>query len=142
MASGCDMTEAELLAMLKGIDAAKIQSESVPVYPLKPSSSAAAAATATATTPAEEKAQDTGAGAGAAPHAAESVAQFLALNPEKGDMNQYWYSSNTIDAMVADVYAHGGAPLSVAFISTPSLYFSLPAECRTDCAVLDVSRFG
>ena len=33
--TGCDMSEEELLAMLRGIDASKIQSESQVVYPEK-----------------------------------------------------------------------------------------------------------
>uniref|UniRef100_A0A7S2BFX1 Protein-lysine N-methyltransferase n=1 Tax=Florenciella parvula TaxID=236787 RepID=A0A7S2BFX1_9STRA len=127
--TGCDMSEEELLAMLRGIDASKIQSESQVVYPEK--SAQAEEKDQEATTPEDLK--------------AETFTEFLAKNPEKHtcsgkDLNQYWYSAITIEKMVAEVQAHGGEPLKVAFVSTPSLFFSLTAEQRRECAVLDYDR--
>jgi hypothetical protein len=57
---------------------------------------------------------------------------FLRSAPEVADMNQYWYSSTTIETIVAELGAAaasaGGAAagLRVACLSTPSVYFSLP----------------
>ena len=44
--------------------------------------------------------------------------RFLSKTGEDGDLNQYWYSAPTIDAMVAEVHAHGR---KACFLSTPSL---------------------
>eukprot|EP01027_Heterolobosea_sp_BB2_P013301 GEZU01019192.1.p1 GENE.GEZU01019192.1~~GEZU01019192.1.p1 ORF type:complete len:236 (-),score=47.56 GEZU01019192.1:46-666(-) len=49
--------------------------------------------------------------------------RFLLRNPENADFNQYWYSIGTIDAVVREIKDQ--AQRSVAFVSTPSLYFSL-----------------
>ena len=51
-------------------------------------------------------------------------------------MNQYWYSPNTIKRIVEDIEEQGGR---VAFLSTPSLYFSVSAECRARSKIFDVS---
>lgn len=69
--------------------------------------------------------------------------RFLLRTREKADLNQYWYSPATIDALVAealDVVEDGGKSLRTAFISTPSLYFSLPPDQRAGCVVLDIDR--
>jgi hypothetical protein len=50
---------------------------------------------------------------------------FLVDTGEKLKMNQYWYSATTIAAMVAEIERAGTC---VAFLSTPSLYFSLADE--------------
>lgn len=74
-------------------------------------------------------------GAGAAAGGAVTEAgTFLLGNPEKCDPNQYWYSRRTIDAFAleaADVVAAGG---TVAFLSTPSIYFALTEEQRAAAA--------
>jgi hypothetical protein len=89
-------------------------------------------------------------------------ATFLATNEENGDFNQYWsvfffffvvlplsfliprcdapismcrYSAKTIQRIVADITEQPGR---IAFLSTPSLYFSLPETLRSDCYVFDV----
>ena len=48
----------------------------------------------------------------------------MTFNIEKEDraLNQYWYSPKTIAAMVAEIELHGK---KVAFLSTPSVFFSL-----------------
>lgn len=43
--------------------------------------------------------------------------------PENGDFNQYWYSAKTIEALVAEVEENS---TKAAFLSTPSILFSLP----------------
>jgi EEF1A lysine methyltransferase 1 len=63
--------------------------------------------------------------------------RFLQRNPEKGDLNQYWYSVKTIQAMADDVVEHASA--GAAFLSTPSIYFSLPDDVRSRSKVFDVS---
>ena len=47
---------------------------------------------------------------------------FLARYKEKSDLNQYWYSKDTIAFMANECETHGQ---KVAFLSTPSIYFSL-----------------
>jgi len=51
---------------------------------------------------------------------------FLASTSENGDFNQYWYSAKTIKAIVTEIEACGAK--RIAFLSTPSLYFSLTNE--------------
>ena len=48
--------------------------------------------------------------------------RFLAGHEEKADLNQYWYSQATIDVIVAEVEE---VSEKAAFLSTPSIYFSL-----------------
>ena len=56
---------------------------------------------------------------------------------EDADHNQYWYSPNTIKQIVLDIEQQGGR---VAFLSTPSLYFSVSADCRGRSKVFDFDR--
>ena len=58
---------------------------------------------------------------------------------EAAQHNQYWYSQPTIDALVAGALdlAAGGR---VAFLSTPSLFFSLAPAARAPHAVLDIDE--
>jgi hypothetical protein len=67
---------------------------------------------------------------------AESSTAFLSKYGEKADFNQYWYSSYTIKKMVEEIVRVGG---KAGFLSTPSLYFSLPEDARKQCYVFDVS---
>mmetsp|Transcript_28750 Transcript_28750/g.52392 ORF Transcript_28750/g.52392 Transcript_28750/m.52392 type:complete len:183 (+) Transcript_28750:142-690(+) len=50
--------------------------------------------------------------------------EFLTKHEENADLNQYWYSERTIEALVAELTDLGVE--RVAFVSTPSLYFALP----------------
>jgi hypothetical protein len=74
-----------------------------------------------------------------------SPQQFWDTNPEDGDHNQYWYSNNTIDRIIEDQVEQLSLPNAPAggriagFLSTPSLYFTLPDELRKQCYVFDVS---
>lgn len=78
-------------------------------------------------------------------------AAFLASTREIADLNQYWYSESTIAALVsastelaARAASARGEPEAagrIAFLSTPSLYFALPASARSGAgrhAVLDI----
>jgi EEF1A lysine methyltransferase 1 len=66
-----------------------------------------------------------------------TVAEFLSQNREDGDYNQYWYSEQTITKIVEALIENNG---KIAFLSTPSLYFSLPDEIKSRAYVFDVSR--
>jgi hypothetical protein len=44
------------------------------------------------------------------------------ISSERSDLNQYWYSSSSIASMVAEIEMHA---TKAAFLSTPSLFFSL-----------------
>uniref|UniRef100_A0A7S2RLB1 Protein-lysine N-methyltransferase n=1 Tax=Rhizochromulina marina TaxID=1034831 RepID=A0A7S2RLB1_9STRA len=117
--TGCDMTEEELLAMLRGIDSGKIKKQGRDL--------------AGAEDPAE--------GAGPAQgQNCETVDSFLEMNEEDGDFNQYWYSKPSINKMVEETRAEAGRPMKVAFLSTPSIFFSLSEEEREQCVVLDFDR--
>jgi hypothetical protein len=65
-----------------------------------------------------------------------SSSKFLSENKEDADYNQYWYSPSTIGQIVEDLVSRGG---KIGFLSTPSIYFSLPDELRAQCFVFDVS---
>jgi hypothetical protein len=70
--------------------------------------------------------------------------RFLSRHREDSDLNQYWYSTNTINVLVGEVEDHIGQRIArnekcmVALISTPSIYFSISSELRSHCKVLDV----
>ena len=64
-----------------------------------------------------------------------SATKFLAENKEDADFNQYWYSTYTINKIVEDLASQNGR---IGFLSTPSIYFSLPDEQRSKCFVFDV----
>lgn len=63
---------------------------------------------------------------------------FLESTEENADHNQYWYSAKTIEKIVEDLSTRKGS--RIAFLSTPSLYFSLPEEDRALCFVFDFDR--
>lgn len=66
---------------------------------------------------------------------------FLGQIEELSDLNQYWYSQHTIEVLRDAI--RQGLRLSngkrVAFLSTPSLFFSLSIEEREHCALFEVS---
>lgn len=65
-----------------------------------------------------------------------AATKFLSDNHEDGDFNQYWYSEHTISKIVEALVHNDG---KIAFLSTPSLYFSLPEEIKARAYVFDVS---
>ena len=71
---------------------------------------------------------------------------FLDANPEDADHNQYWYSKATMNTMIQDQieqHVASGSPaggLVIAFLSTPSLYFTLPDEIRKNSYCLDFDK--
>ncbi|KAL6755575.1 putative N6-adenine methyltransferase-domain-containing protein [Haematococcus lacustris] len=70
----------------------------------------------------------------AAPEPAKNA--FLIRHREKEDFNQYWYSSHTISKIVQELLS---CSQKAAFLSTPSVYFSLPkgSSLRQNSWVLD-----
>ncbi|GAB5363147.1 hypothetical protein AAMO2058_000858500 [Amorphochlora amoebiformis] len=67
--------------------------------------------------------------------------RFLLRTKENCGFNQYWYSKRTIETMVNEVLAMGD---HCAFLSTPSVYFSLPKDSkqRKNSKIFDVdTRF-
>ena len=67
---------------------------------------------------------------------------FLTHTNENRDLNQYWYSKKTIDTLCTAIregltLVDGGS--RVAFLSTPSLFFSLSPKERRQCVLFDVS---
>jgi|TARA_B110000208_G_scaffold189429_1_gene250947 hypothetical protein len=70
------------------------------------------------------------------------MASFLEDTPELEDMNQYWYSPATIEALVAEIESSHVAGERIAFLSTPSIYFSLAkgGAARSESWVFDYDR--
>lgn len=62
---------------------------------------------------------------------------FLSSCPEASKstgLNQYWYSSHTIDVLTQEAVSHGSV---ICCLSTPSIYFSLPAALQRVGKVFD-----
>ena len=81
----------------------------------------------------------------------ENLNPFLVRHKENADMNQYWYSKATIQFMVQQVtdmcQPKEGEETSriknCAFLSTPSIYFSLKDKGVKEAAkVFDVSNLS
>lgn len=67
---------------------------------------------------------------------------FLLRNREKAEFNQYWYSPSTISVFVQDIQEHSGNG-RVAFLSTPSIFFSLDSEeVKQNSVLFDVRWFS
>ena len=67
--------------------------------------------------------------------------EFLCQTGENRNLNQYWYSKKTIEVLCSAIrealsISKGSR---VAFLSTPSLFFSLSSKERERCALFDVS---
>lgn len=71
-----------------------------------------------------------------------TTAGFLNLKSENSSLNQYWYSEHTIqvlcNAIMEGLDKNEGN--RVAFLSTPSLYYSLPLDRRKTCFLFEVSN--
>ncbi|CAE7837205.1 EEF1AKMT1 [Symbiodinium sp. KB8] len=68
---------------------------------------------------------------------AASDLEFLKVTGEREDLNQYWYSAASIQAVVGAV---AQLDCRTAFLSTPSIYFCLPKELRAKCMVFDFDK--
>lgn len=60
---------------------------------------------------------------------------FLDSTPEVAALNQYWYSQQTIKALVDEIES-GACGRRIAFLSTPSLYMSLKDEAYKENSVV------
>ena len=87
--TGCDMTEEEILAMLKGISVKRQEARDVDAVTASATDNAGTRAAAV-------DAADDGDAPAAGGDETRLVAKFLARNPEKHAINQYWYSPATI----------------------------------------------
>lgn len=61
---------------------------------------------------------------------------------QKEELNQYWYSAATVEALAREVAAETAPGARVAFLSTPSVYFAfraLPSLADQDGVIFDVS---
>lgn len=62
--------------------------------------------------------------------------QFHKKVKENEALNQYWYSKQTVDSMLSELFLLAQSsdhPLRVAFLSTPSLYFCLESAWKQYC---------
>eukprot|EP01065_Artemidia_motanka_P029924 TRINITY_DN35980_c0_g1_i1.p1 TRINITY_DN35980_c0_g1~~TRINITY_DN35980_c0_g1_i1.p1 ORF type:complete len:422 (+),score=157.79 TRINITY_DN35980_c0_g1_i1:74-1267(+) len=64
---------------------------------------------------------------------------FTTVTKEREELNQYWFSAETVAAFVKEIQAQ--SKVGAAFVSTPSLYFSLTDEdLRSRSKVLEFDR--
>ena len=92
----------------------------------------------------DEEKEDHDGGAGRIAREGFKGNNFLSQTAENRDLNQYWYSKRSIDVL-CDAIREGLSTLDggskaggrVAFLSAPSLFFSLTPEERRRCALLD-----
>ena len=67
------------------------------------------------------------------------ASKFFMKHPEKENLNQYWFSENTISVLISEVnFLYYRGHYKIACISTPSLYFSLSDEIRSTSKVFDI----
>ena len=76
----------------------------------------------------------------------EGLNRFLVKHKENADMNQYWYSKATINFMATQCEEfcarESGEALKCAFMSTPSIYYSLKNKAvKAAAKCLDVSIY-
>jgi hypothetical protein len=60
--------------------------------------------------------------------------KFLKVTGEKEEFNQYWFSEITIEFIITQLERYGK---SIAFISTPSLFFSIKHETQERSILFD-----
>lgn len=60
--------------------------------------------------------------------------KFLKIYGEKEDFNQYWFSENTIEFIVNQIEKYGK---KVAFVSTPSVFFSVNETIQKNSILFD-----
>ena len=73
---------------------------------------------------------------------ADQAQLFLEETPEDSSLNQYWFSESSIK-ILCEAITKALATYNkqkVAFLSTPSLYFAMPADIRKNCTLFEVSQ--
>ena len=63
--------------------------------------------------------------------------KFLKLYSEKEDINQYWFSESTIEFIINQIKTHTDSYSKIAFVSTPSIFFSLEPSLRDQSYLFD-----
>ncbi len=63
--------------------------------------------------------------------------KFLKLYSEKEDINQYWFSESTIEFIINQIKSHTDPNSKIAFVSTPSIFFSLEPSLRDQSYLFD-----
>ncbi|KAG2378866.1 hypothetical protein C9374_008014 [Naegleria lovaniensis] len=68
--------------------------------------------------------------------------RFLIRNPEKSEYNQYWYSKDTIQTFVRVIEEHlqESSENRVAFMSTPSVYFSMTSDLQQQAKLFEFDK--
>mmetsp|Transcript_27346 Transcript_27346/g.42464 ORF Transcript_27346/g.42464 Transcript_27346/m.42464 type:complete len:254 (-) Transcript_27346:43-804(-) len=69
--------------------------------------------------------------------------EFLEANPEKHELEQRWYSRESISlyiSVIMDALWTLPADARIAFICTPSLYFTIPERTRSRCFLFDIDE--
>ncbi|KAF1319623.1 N6-adeninemlase domain containing protein, partial [Globisporangium splendens] len=75
------------------------------------------------------------------PEKQRTTCSFWQKYPEKEELNQYWYSAETVDKLATEVLAEMTQRGRVAFLSIPSVYFAVKSKQTTqslDCILFDV----
>jgi hypothetical protein len=60
--------------------------------------------------------------------------KFLKITSEKDEFNQYWFSEKTIEFILSQCQRNG---TKIAFVSTPSLFFSASGELQEKSMLFD-----
>lgn len=63
--------------------------------------------------------------------------KFLKLFTEKEDINQYWFSESTIEFIVKQIFNNSKEGMKIAFVSTPSIFFSCDANVQEQSILFD-----
>jgi hypothetical protein len=63
--------------------------------------------------------------------------KFLKLNPENENLNQYWFSESTIQFFTYQIEKYSNQSEKIAFISTPSLFFTVNSEIQNKSYLFD-----
>jgi EEF1A lysine methyltransferase 1 len=63
--------------------------------------------------------------------------KFLKLFSEKEDINQYWFSESTIEFIVNQIMRHTDENSKIAFVSTPSIFFSCDDSIKQRSKLFD-----
>eukprot|EP00826_Nyctotherus_ovalis_P020284 TRINITY_DN16358_c0_g2_i6.p1 TRINITY_DN16358_c0_g2~~TRINITY_DN16358_c0_g2_i6.p1 ORF type:complete len:110 (-),score=25.88 TRINITY_DN16358_c0_g2_i6:320-649(-) len=61
----------------------------------------------------------------------------MCIRDRDKEFNQYWYSKDTIDFIVSEVTAYAKR---AAFLSTPSVYFSLKDPIKSSSRVFELDK--
>ena len=67
--------------------------------------------------------------------------EFLNRNPEKQELNQYWYSELTLQTLSQEIEDLSTGPVTtIACISTPSVHFALSRNLQANSWIFDLDQ--